>query len=433
MLFNHKKHPARMLADCFTKAPDDYVALATSKNPMSLVQVDETGPIVISTEAGDKEVYLLCCVELVTRKAYIIPQQAMDTTSFLQSLEILNNRRGIMTHIVVDKATSHENIANNPNAIDIEPGLKVTKLTPTLHDLLRKKDQNFLSERGITVVIADGKNHKMLGLAETLVKNIKHSVIDLFSTLRTRSFFDLQHRVAILEHWINSRPTLNETSRILNPNSLEEAALRRAYSATDAPVLLSEYILPTAKNLRIAVQLLATDSRHILDEYRANLATRILNSKNQKSDITVGDLIYVIDRITEKDVTSLKDCLGRVIASRKDRSVLIKLSNGKSITRRFDSIVRANYAGQDKERIDLLDYPLYSNTEAKRFDEKLWSSQFEIPFTVLDETQPEAENEITYRSRLDRNDYGSDTDDDSDDSDDPAWKPSDADSNSDSE
>merc|ERR1712002_1274499 len=89
--------------------PDDFLGLAASADPLSILAVDEAGPFYIQdSEGGYKTTYILVCVEILTYKVHLIPLPKLDTLHFVRALEILQSLRGKFSTLIMDYHTSHK-------------------------------------------------------------------------------------------------------------------------------------------------------------------------------------------------------------------------------------------------------------------------------------------------------------------------------------
>ena len=88
--------------------PDDFLGLAASTNPLSILSCDEAGPFYIQDQSGGyKTTHILACVEIITYKVHLIPLPKLDTLHFLRALEILQSVRGRFSTLIMDDHTSH--------------------------------------------------------------------------------------------------------------------------------------------------------------------------------------------------------------------------------------------------------------------------------------------------------------------------------------
>ena len=51
--------------------------------------------------------WVLLAVEIVTRLVYLVPLKSQGTVDLIKALDILQNRRGKLSRIVVDQLTGH--------------------------------------------------------------------------------------------------------------------------------------------------------------------------------------------------------------------------------------------------------------------------------------------------------------------------------------
>jgi len=72
-LILNNKNPARKLANSLVKGPDEFVPLSLFDQPLSLIQIDETGPIYLGKDRYFVKVWILLAVEMVTRLVYLVP------------------------------------------------------------------------------------------------------------------------------------------------------------------------------------------------------------------------------------------------------------------------------------------------------------------------------------------------------------------------
>ena len=103
----NNNNPAKKLANSLLKGPDEFVPLSLSDQPLSVIQIDETGPLFLGKDGFYVKVWILIAVEIVTRLVYIILLKSQGTTDLIKALDILQNRRGKISRIVVDQLTGH--------------------------------------------------------------------------------------------------------------------------------------------------------------------------------------------------------------------------------------------------------------------------------------------------------------------------------------
>ena len=136
----NKVNPAKVLADRFLRGPDDFVVATLSDNPLAVVQINEMGPLFIGTAiTGITKLWLLICVEIVTREIHILPMQFQDTVSFIECIEILQARRGKVAKIILDAHLAHGNLRTPDQG-------KINCLSPTLKRIINSTQTNELQK-----------------------------------------------------------------------------------------------------------------------------------------------------------------------------------------------------------------------------------------------------------------------------------------------
>ena len=97
----------------------------------------------------------------------------------------------------------------------------------TLKTMLKSGKQKQLSDKGITIIVADGKHHQKVGLAENRMYNIKQSLNHLFPLhQKSHNLFDFSHKLALIENFLNSCPTFAQDNKFFFPNMFWVAMLQ---------------------------------------------------------------------------------------------------------------------------------------------------------------------------------------------------------------
>ena len=110
---------------------------------MSVVQIDEMGPIHIGNEIyGTVKIWLIICVEVVTRQIHLCTLKDQSTSSFIQTLEILQNKRGQFSTIILDHASAHCTVHNK-------------HCSNTLNKILNSDGKDMLEKSNIHFIIAE--------------------------------------------------------------------------------------------------------------------------------------------------------------------------------------------------------------------------------------------------------------------------------------
>ena len=172
-----RKEPARILADRLTKGPDRFISSTLSDDLLQILQVDKMGLHYIVNELGSTKVFIIVACEVVTRQVYLISMREQSTVAFIQSLEILQQLRGKLSKVIVDLHPAHLNLESNVNKNDEQGAICVS---PTLIQSIKSGETNLLNSKGISIILAQGKNHSKIGLYEQVVFNIKKLMVHLF-------------------------------------------------------------------------------------------------------------------------------------------------------------------------------------------------------------------------------------------------------------
>ena len=122
-----------------------------SPSPTDYFSCDEAGPYQIEFLDGTaRNVYLLICVCVVTRKVYAIPMQQQSISALIKSLEMLLFRHGRVS-IILDAHKSRISLGNRPRAAELAPEYNLHPKTPTLFNILHDSKENLLAKRGIGI------------------------------------------------------------------------------------------------------------------------------------------------------------------------------------------------------------------------------------------------------------------------------------------
>ena len=87
----------------------------------------------------------------------------------------MQSRRGCLSKIVVDAHPTHMAVHGNGN-----DAITLKSVSPTVKGILNRGKSNILKNRGISLLIADGIHHSVVGLVEQAIWNIKKVLINLF-------------------------------------------------------------------------------------------------------------------------------------------------------------------------------------------------------------------------------------------------------------
>jgi len=368
------------------RAPDHFISMALSEDILSQIQLDELGPIDVQAAASTVKVWILVCAELVTRRIYLIPLERQNTVCFMRALEILQARRGKISTMHVDQHSSHPPVINQPPTDDTPR----SPLPFTLSQTLNEGGKHMLRQAGLQIVVAEGERHSYVGVAENLIFGIKKCMMHLFSGKRTiHGLFDLTHRLYLIEAYLNDRPTYALTNQICTANTFETASLR--FSQGQGPIVISHLPLPKTTEIQDALYLMSQESKRMLTEIATDLSKRLLNYANLTSHHMpkIGTWILIPDRLLYKSMPSWSHAIGRVIEIH-NRSLLIKLPNGKTIDRAIGDIVPCNTNRHQQLSLDPLDLPLINDSETVQYRDIVSQFNLFLPSITLGDEHPQS-------------------------------------------
>ena len=303
---------------------------------MAVVQLDEVGPVYLGNSQGSAKVWILVAVEVVTRLVHLISMKNQSTISFIASLEILQSRRGCLTKIVVDAHSSHGPLETPETT---RQAMHLESKSETLQGILQNNERNVLQDAGISVVIAEGLRHTKVGLAENTVFNVKKALVHLFPNQPNfLDLFELNHKLSLIEAYLNNRPTFAVDHQYMTPHVFRVASLKR--SSKEDNQVISDLIFPKNKDIRSALYLMTQNSRAMLNGLAADLSARILNYKNISS-LNIpgqGSYVYLADRIVRKKYESLHHALA-LVTHVQGRTLTCRLSSGQIVIRNVQDVL----------------------------------------------------------------------------------------------
>ena len=194
---------------------------------------------------------------------------------------------------------------------------------------------------------------------ERQVKTLKEILISFVKTHIFVDLWDVFHKSSILSLYLNERPTFIHNFRVFSPHSLDSALLRR--SSTPLKIFsLADFVLPKDNEHKKTLLELTSDTKSMLNYIANETAKTLLNQRILTKKFKIGDLIYVLDRITAKNPNSIIDCLGRIIGTRDHRNFCVELLNKQKITRHISALVPtwANYYNSHFQPLDLYHLPM---------------------------------------------------------------------------
>ena len=81
--------PAKILADHFLCGLEKLISSTLSKDPLGVMQSDELRPVYLGNQNSYTKVWVMVAIEVVNREVHLLPMKYQSTTSFIQTLEIL--------------------------------------------------------------------------------------------------------------------------------------------------------------------------------------------------------------------------------------------------------------------------------------------------------------------------------------------------------
>ena len=102
-----------------------------------------------------------------------------------------------------------------------------------------------------------------MGRTEHTVYQVKRMMTSAFRGVLCKNLFSLYHRLALVESWINERPSFQEKDWLISPNDFEQAVLRRAPRSHTDEVLLSDLVFPPNRLVKTALDVMATENKLI--------------------------------------------------------------------------------------------------------------------------------------------------------------------------
>ena len=128
-----------------------------------------------------------------------------------------------MTKIIIDQHPAHLLLGSKKPTT----GATLKGVQDRLYRALSNGDQALLEKHGIRVIIADGNRHSLVGLCENAVYNVKKLLISLFPNRpHVQDLFELNHRLSLIEQFLNKRPTFAVGDQYFTPEAFQVANLQ---------------------------------------------------------------------------------------------------------------------------------------------------------------------------------------------------------------
>ena len=135
-------------------------------------------------------------------------------------------------NIVLDAHKSHMGLLND----------KEQDRRTVLHCLLQGNTK-LLGSAGIKLTIAAARRHKKCGHAKHMVCQVKRILLSVVKTYCFKDYFNLQHKISLIQMMLNERPLFLHNQHILTPYSIDSALLKQSSSHIKI-FTLSDFIIP---------------------------------------------------------------------------------------------------------------------------------------------------------------------------------------------
>ena len=249
--------------------------------------------------------------------------------------------RGSLVNIIMDSYSSHITLQRQSEK---DSRSKLVKLL--------QGNRALLAASGVKITVATGKRHQRVGRAEKMVAQIKQLLLEKMKSHIFQDFFDVNHKMSLIQSFINERPVFFENG-VLTPYSIESAMLKRS-SGPIKIFTLSQFIIPQEKHMRNLMTELASESRSVLNLIASETCKHLLNRKVINQTLSVGQLVYCPDLLIQKNPHSMIESLAKVKRTLDGRNFELELLNKKRITRHISALVptRANHNLTQTQNID---------------------------------------------------------------------------------
>ena len=295
-----RKHPCKVVSP----GADYTVRTYLEPDPMSVVVVDETGPVRL---ADGQKVCALMAVELGTGRVHLIAMRGMTTEDLIIALGRLQAIRGGLDTIVMDAASSHMVVANSA-AICSTGGLVRKKLST-------KAVQGKLQDMNIQLKVVPANAHHQAGHAENVSKQCKVLTFNVLQGMPIQDGIHYQGILDVMAGTINNRVRfIDHDGGIHTSNTFMQTALR--VSQRDPQDLTT---LPNTKSKKIIAETarVVQENRRILtlfaSQYSQSLLAWQMTKYGADPKIQNGDVVIVLDKIVLHHYHSARRAIGRVM------------------------------------------------------------------------------------------------------------------------
>ena len=117
----------------------------------------------------------------------------------------------------------------------------------------------------------------MVSATERIVSKNKGILITTIHSYIFKDFFDITHKMSLIQLLLNERPLFYSNNRVFSPNSIDVALLK--WSGSNIKVFnLSDLFVPSDKDTQQLIYQLSEDSKKVLNLV-SNDILKILNRK----------------------------------------------------------------------------------------------------------------------------------------------------------
>ena len=114
------------------------------------------------------------------------------------------------------------------------------------------------------MTVAAGKRHQKVGRSEFVVAKVKQLLLSSVQSYVFQDYFDMHHKISLMQLHINERPVFFHNNRVLTPQSLDSALLKRSSSQIKV-FTISDFVIPKDKVMKQLVHELSAESREVLN------------------------------------------------------------------------------------------------------------------------------------------------------------------------
>jgi hypothetical protein len=276
-----------------------------SKDPLSAVCIDETGPV--RFQDGGKGLAMMV-VEVVTKRVHLIAMSGTSTEELVNVLERLQARRGGLRTVILDAHPTHETIANSSTVS--------TKNSYLRQKLNNKWVKRKLQKKQIQIKLVGDNDHHQCGMAEMISRKVKVYVYNVCHGLPFRNGIHYQSVLDKMAGAINARVLFIDTEGYVH--SADTFLQAAAQVSRDEPQVLTDLPNTTSSDIIKRVKDLADETRRILvlwgSHYMKCLLAWKVKTHGTNPAIRHGDVVICLDMVQMHHYRSARRAIGRVVA-----------------------------------------------------------------------------------------------------------------------